>query len=36
MKKRQYVSDAIKTQRLREIQKDLDNTNTQISLLACQ
>ena len=35
-KKRQYVSDVVKTKRLREIQEDVDNTNTQISLLTWQ
>ena len=35
-KKRQYVSDAIKTQRLQEINEDLGDTNTQISLLTRQ
>ena len=34
--KRQYVSDVIKTQRLQEINQDLDDTNTQISLLTGQ
>ena len=34
--KKIYVSDAIKTQRLQEINEVLDDTNTQISLLTRQ
>ena len=34
--KKKYVSDAIKTQRLQEINEVLDDTNTQISLLTRQ
>ena len=35
-KKKKYVSDAIKTQRLQEINEVLDDTNTQISFLTRQ
>ena len=34
--KKKYLSDAIKTQRLQEINEVLDDTNTQISLLTRQ
>lgn len=36
VKKREYVSEALKTQRLQELQEDLDDTNTQMALLTRQ